>query len=85
MSQPPRFTHPLHPRHLRKLNKHVWLQTSPLGLVELRFQNSKSDTSLFIYKSPIYTVSMLIYVDDILIACCNSSTITALFTDSRAS
>ena len=87
MTQPPEFTHPQFPLHLYKLRKalyglkqapRAWFSRLSTCLITLGFHGSKSDTSLFIYKSPTMTMYVLIYVDDIIITCFVATAITDL-------
>ena len=74
MDQPPGFQDAQYPHHVCKLRKSLyglkqapreWFQKLTSRLLQLGFQGSKTDTSLyFTHKGPIY---LLIYVDDILI------------------
>uniref|UniRef100_A0A2N9FM88 Reverse transcriptase Ty1/copia-type domain-containing protein n=1 Tax=Fagus sylvatica TaxID=28930 RepID=A0A2N9FM88_FAGSY len=82
MHQPPGYSHPSFPDHVCKLKKalyglkqapRAWFSRLSTRLIELGFHGSLSDTSLFIYKSSIYTMFILIYVDDIIIT--SSSTL----------
>ena len=76
MSQPPRYQHPLYPNHVCKLQRAIyglkqapraWFSRLSTKLLELGFHGSRSDSSLFIYKSKSLTMYILIYVDDIII------------------
>ena len=76
MSQPPGYTHPQFPNHVCHLKKalygliqapRAWFSRLSNKLLEFGFRASKSDTSLFIYKSAACTIYVLIYVDDIII------------------
>jgi len=87
MSQPPGFAHPQFPTHLCKLQKalyglkqapRAWFSRLSGKLLALEFHGSKSDTSLIIYKSAIYIMLVLIYVDDIPITSSNPSSIRDL-------
>jgi hypothetical protein len=87
MHQPPRYSHPSFPNHVCKLKKalyglkqapRAWFSRLSTRLVELGFHGSLSDTSLFIYKSSIYTMFILTYVDDIIITSSSSSAIDNL-------
>uniref|UniRef100_A0A2N9GRZ3 Reverse transcriptase Ty1/copia-type domain-containing protein n=1 Tax=Fagus sylvatica TaxID=28930 RepID=A0A2N9GRZ3_FAGSY len=82
MHQPPGYIHPSFPDHVCQLKKalyglkqapRAWFSRLSTQLIELGFHGSLSDTSLFIYKSSIYTMFILIYVDDIIIT--SSSTL----------
>uniref|UniRef100_A0A2N9H1B0 Uncharacterized protein n=1 Tax=Fagus sylvatica TaxID=28930 RepID=A0A2N9H1B0_FAGSY len=87
MHQPPGYSHPSFPNHVCKLKKalyglkqapRAWFSRLSTRLVELGFHGSLSDTSLFIYKSSIYTMFILTYVDDIIITSSSSSAIDNL-------
>jgi hypothetical protein len=87
MSQPPGYQHPSYPTHVCKLNKAIyglkqapraWFSRLSSRLLQLGFHGSLSDTSLFIYKSKSFTMFILIYVDDIIITCSNSTEIDEL-------
>uniref|UniRef100_A0A2N9H9G4 Reverse transcriptase Ty1/copia-type domain-containing protein n=1 Tax=Fagus sylvatica TaxID=28930 RepID=A0A2N9H9G4_FAGSY len=87
MHQPPGYSHPSFPHHVCKLKKalyglkqapRAWFSRLSTHLVELGFHGSLSDTSLFIYKSSIYTMFILIYVDDIIITSSSSLAIDNL-------
>lgn len=89
MTQPSGFSHPQFPTHLCKLRKalyglkqapRAWFSRLSGKLLQLGFHGSKSDTSLFIYKSAAYTTLVLIYVDDILITSSNPSAVRDLIT-----
>uniref|UniRef100_A0A2N9FHR1 Reverse transcriptase Ty1/copia-type domain-containing protein n=1 Tax=Fagus sylvatica TaxID=28930 RepID=A0A2N9FHR1_FAGSY len=76
MSQPPGYKHPLYPNHVCKLQRAIYgLKQAPWALfsrlnnklLDLGFHGSRSDSSLFIYKTKSLTMFILIYVDDIII------------------
>jgi hypothetical protein len=76
MSQPPGYQHPLYPNHVCKLQRAIyglkqapraWFSRLSTKLLELGFHGSRSDSSLFIYKTKSLTMYTLIYVDDIII------------------
>jgi hypothetical protein len=76
MSQPPGYKHSLYPNHVCKLQRalyglkqapRAWFSCLSNKLLDLGFHGSRSDTSLFIYKTPSLTMFVLIYVDDIII------------------
>jgi hypothetical protein len=76
MSQPPGYQHPLYPNHVCKLQRAIyglkqapraWFSRLSTKLRELGFHGSRSDSSLFIYKTKSLTMYILIYVDDIII------------------
>jgi hypothetical protein len=89
MTQPPGFSHPQFPTHVCKLQKalyglkqapRAWFSRLSGKLQQPGFHGSKSDTSLFIYKSAAYTTLVLIYVDDILITSSKPSAVRDLLT-----
>lgn len=75
MAQPPGFKDLQQPTHVCRLKKALYgLKQAQAWYNELRqflfsngFVNSKSDTSLFIYKQMSFTFFLLVYVDDIII------------------
>lgn len=76
MRQPPGFENINSSHYICKLDKAIYgLKQSPRAryyrlssrLIELGFQPSKSDTSMFIYHNKDVTIFMLIYVDDIIV------------------
>ena len=76
MRQPPGFENEAAPHLVCKLDKAIyglkqapraWYSKLSSKLIELGFQASKSDTSLFIYSKHGVTLFMLIYVDDIIV------------------
>jgi hypothetical protein len=76
MTQPPGFQHPQFLNHVCKLQKAIyglkqapqaWFSRLSSRLLDLGFHSSKSDTSLFICRTSLYTIYVLIYVDDIII------------------
>jgi hypothetical protein len=76
MSQPLGYNHPLYPTHVCKLQKAIyglkqvpraWFSRLSTKLLELGFHGSRSDSSLFIYKTKFLTIYNLIYVDNIII------------------
>lgn len=58
----------------------AWFSRLSSRLIELGFHASKSDTSLFIFKSSGLTIFILIYVDDIIITSSKPSAIDDLIT-----
>jgi hypothetical protein len=76
MSQPPGFVNLMHPDAVCLLKKalyslkqapRTWYHRLSSCLLELGFQGSKSDSSLFIFKSASVTILALVYVDDLII------------------
>jgi hypothetical protein len=75
MTQPPGFVNPLYPDAVCLLKKalyglnqapRAWYHRLSSCLLELGFQGSKSDNSLFIYKSASVSLLALVYVDDLI-------------------
>lgn len=71
MSQHPNFLHPHYPNHVCKLKNALyslkqalkaWYSHLSSNLIELEFQDSKADTSLFILRNA--TLTMFVLVDD---------------------
>lgn len=82
MKQPPGFEDSTHPHYLCKLDKSLyglkqapraWFSRLSGALLQLRFQASKADVSLFIFNKGGIHMYILIYVDDIIIV--SSSTL----------
>jgi len=76
MQQPPGFIHPEKPHHVCRLRKSIyglkqapraWFQTLQKFLCDYGFVNSKSDSSLFIFRIAGTVLYTLVYVDDIII------------------
>ena len=76
MSQPPGFGDKTKPYHVCRLRRflyglkqapHVWFQELKGFLLSLKFLDSKSDSSLFVYSVVSLTIYFLVYVDDLLI------------------
>lgn len=87
MGQPPGFVHPSYPNYMCKLRKsiyslrhsrRVWFSRLGSKLLEMGFKESKSDSSLFIYKSVDLVIYVLVYVDDILVMSSHSHAINRL-------
>ena len=85
MIQPPGFQHPQFLNHVCKLQKAIyglkqvpraWFSRLSSQLITLGFHSSKSNTSLFIFRTPLFTVYVLIYVDDIIITGSSDQAIT---------
>ena len=77
MQQPRSFKDDRYPSHVCKLQRSLYgLQQSPRAwyarlsqvLLQLGFEASKADTSLFIFSRDGVQIYMLVYVDDIVIA-----------------
>jgi hypothetical protein len=82
MRQPPSFEDLTHPHYLCKLDKSLYgLKQTPRAwfsrlsgtLIQLGFQASKADVSLFIFNQGGIHMYILIYVDDIIIVSSSSS------------
>ena len=89
MAQPPGFAHPQYPDHVCKLQKalyglkqapRAWFSRLTTWLLHFGFTGSQSDSSLFIYHHPTFTMYFLIYVDDIIITSSKAFAITELLT-----
>ena len=90
MSQPEGFLSSQYLKHVCKLKKalyrlnqapRAWLDKLKAALLQWDFQNSKSDSSLFIYKDQSHVLFLLVYVDDIFITGSSSSLIAKIMTD----
>jgi hypothetical protein len=90
MYQPPGYIDTTHPSYVCKLDKALYgLKQAPRAwyarlcskLVKLGFTPSKADTSLFYYQKGCYTIFVLVYVDDIIVASSSQTTISALLQD----
>nr|XP_016468706.1 PREDICTED: uncharacterized mitochondrial protein AtMg00810-like [Nicotiana tabacum] len=75
MKQPRGFIHPDYPNHVCKLTKAIyglkqapraWFHRFSAFLNSHGFACSKSDSSMFIYRSPFHVLILLLYVDDII-------------------
>ena len=76
MAQPKGYVDASKPNHVCKLNRalyelkqapRAWFDKLRATLIQWDFENSKSDTSLFIFNSNGKTIYLLVYVDDILL------------------
>ena len=90
MAQPAGFKDPLRPRFVCKHNKALyglkqvpgaWFDRLRQTLLQKGFQNSASDSSLFYSNINGSLIFIIIYVDDILITCDNSTAIHTLIHD----
>ena len=81
MKQPPGFVDSAHPSYLCKLDKSLyglkqapraWFSRLSSTLLQLGFQASKADVSLFIFNKGGVQLYILIYVDDIIIVSSSS-------------
>jgi hypothetical protein len=59
----------------------AWYSRLSTKLLQLGFEMSKGDTSLFIYAKGKVTIFLLIYVDDIIVTSSSSEAITSLLSD----
>ena len=87
MVQPPGFIDSTLPSHICRLKKSLyglkqapraWYQELHTSLLQLGFQQSKSDSSLFIYTCDGVTIFLLVYVDDLLITGSDSASISQI-------
>ena len=76
LTQPPGFKDINKPNHVCRLRKAIyglkqapraWYSTLKLAIMGLGFQNSKADSSLFIYCQNFVICYLLVYVDDLVI------------------
>lgn len=90
MQQPPFYENLTHPNYVCKLDKALYgLKQAPRAwyarlckrLQELGFMPSKADTSLFYYSRGEYTVYVLVYDDDIIVASSSPKATAALLKD----
>lgn len=90
MQQPPGYEDMSHPNYVCKLDKALYgLKQAPRAwyarlckrLQELGFLPSKADTSLFYYSRGEYTIYILVYVDDIIVASSSPKATAALLKD----
>jgi hypothetical protein len=82
ISQAPSYSHPQYSNHVCHLQKalyglkqapQAWFSRLSNKLLDFGFLASKSDTSLFIYKSTALTMFVLIYADNIIITSSDST------------
>ncbi|KAA0026101.1 putative mitochondrial protein [Cucumis melo var. makuwa] len=87
MMQPPGYVHPSYPKYVCKLNKAIyglkqapcaWNATLSKELLKWSFINSRSDSSLFIFRRNNSVVLLLVYVDDIIVTSNDSVLISTL-------
>lgn len=90
MRQPPGYEDKVHPHYLCKLDKalyglkqapRAWYSRLSKKLQDLGFVPSKADTSLFFYSRGTYTMFVLVYVDDIIVASSSPQATKALLKD----
>jgi histone deacetylase 1/2 len=86
MHQPEGYVDQTKPSHICKLNKAIyglkqapraWYDSLRHTLLNWGFQNTKSDSSLFVLKEADHTTFLLIYVDDIIITGSNNKSLEA--------
>ncbi|XP_021729919.1 uncharacterized protein LOC110696900 [Chenopodium quinoa] len=82
MHQPPGFVDQSKPKHVCLLRRSIygleqvpraWYQRFASHIISIDFVNSKSDTSLFIFRQGTAMAYLLIYVDNIILACSSNS------------
>ncbi|GKV12750.1 hypothetical protein SLEP1_g23864 [Rubroshorea leprosula] len=87
MAQPPAFVDASLPQHVCRLRKSIyglkqaprtWFKELRMFLLSHGFQNSRSDTSLFIYHRGSDCLYFLVYVDDIIVTCSNPKLVDSL-------
>ncbi|MDV3187721.1 MAG: reverse transcriptase domain-containing protein [Sweet potato little leaf phytoplasma] len=87
MTQPSGYEDPAYPNHICKLNKaiyglkqapRVWTNTLKTALLAWGFVNSRSDSSLYIYRVASDVILLLVYVDDVVVTGNNDSLISRL-------
>uniref|UniRef100_A0ACD5Z1H0 Uncharacterized protein n=1 Tax=Avena sativa TaxID=4498 RepID=A0ACD5Z1H0_AVESA len=80
--QPLGFKDPAHPSHVCLLNKSLyglkqaprsWFTRFATYVATIGFQASKSDTSLFVLRTPDHNAYLLLYVDDIILTASSTS------------
>lgn len=76
MAQPPGYVDNQNPNYVCKLKNAIyglkqapraWNNTLKSVLLSWGFVNSRSDTSLFIYKNGTSIIPLLVYVDDVVV------------------
>jgi histone deacetylase 1/2 len=90
MRQPPGYEDKAHPNYVCKLDKalygikqapRAWYARLCKRLQTLSFIPSKAHTSLFYYSRGGYSIYVLVYVDDIIVASSSQKAIEALLKD----
>jgi hypothetical protein len=85
MEQPQGFIHPSYPDHVCRLHKSLyclkqapraWFTRLSQALLEIGFQGSQLDPSLFIYHTSQVHIFILVYVDDIILTGNHKATIS---------
>lgn len=87
MTQPPGFIDTDRPHHVCRLKKPIyglkqapraWYMSLKNHLLDIGFQNSLADTSLFTYKSGSSHTFILVYVDDIVVTGSDSQHVSSV-------
>ncbi|RVW39905.1 Retrovirus-related Pol polyprotein from transposon RE1 [Vitis vinifera] len=87
MAQPPGFKDLSKPHHVCRLKKAIyglkqapwaWYTTLKTAILQLGFQNSKADSSLFIYSQGSTLCYFLVYVDDFVITGNNPTLVASI-------
>lgn len=87
MTQPPGFVDTDRPHHVCKLKKSIyglkqapraWYLSLKKHLLDIGFQNSMADTSLFIHHTGDHHTYILVYVDDIIVTGSNHQLVYAV-------
>ncbi|TYJ96768.1 putative mitochondrial protein [Cucumis melo var. makuwa] len=89
MAQPPRYVNSSLPGYICKLNKAIyglkqalraWNAALSQALLKWGFVNSRSDSSLFIFRHQTSVILLLVYVDDVILTGNNNSLIQDFIT-----
>ena len=87
MSQPPGYLDTTFPTKVCRLKKalyglkqapRAWFQRLSSALIQCGFNNSRTDSSMFLLFGESTTLIVLVYVDDIIITGCSSTQISSL-------
>jgi hypothetical protein len=90
MQQPPGYEDKVHPDYICKLDKalyglkqapHAWYSGLSDKLQQVGFAPSRADTSLFFYNHGKHIISVLIYIDDIIVGRSSIKATNALIRD----
>ncbi len=93
MQQALGFQHPQFPNHVCKLQKAIyglkqapraWFSWLSSRLIAFGFHGSKSDTYFFICRTSVFTIYVLIYVDDIIITSSSAPAIDTLLSNLKS-
>ena len=93
MHQPPGFVDPEKPNHVRLLKKSLyglkqspraWFQRFTQYATKIGFKNSKSDTSLFVYRQGSELAYLLLYVDDIILTASSSTILRSILSSLKS-